>query len=162
MLKGEVPETEYETFNILKLVHEIYEKNFPQAIRNDIPITIEIEISPMATFSTSIKAFDIIFSNLLKNAIEASAQHLENFKNEEKIIISIWYDSKNNSLSIKNKVFHKESLMNKDKWNDVNYTSKSGHQGIGLFIINTLSAKTNIKIKRYIENEYVQFELSCI
>ncbi len=166
MMGGSIPSSEYQEINIFDEVDKLIQRFIPASIQGDYPIKIKIDIDKNNTFFTSPKAFEIIISNLLKNAIESLAPFVDTPKalDTDKFTISIGFDKSSDkscqTLTITNFILDESNLKNYKNWDEINYTTKKSHHGVGLYIVKTLAEKTNLKINKNLKDDLISFEIS--
>lgn len=159
MIGGKIPANEFQEINLKSTIDNVVLKLNPNELTEALNITIKNNIPEDILISTSKKGFEIIFANLFKNSLEALAPFYDKKEFQEKLLITLNYDPHNKILSIKNPILDLKNLKSFQNWEDLSFTTKEGHQGVGLHIAKTLASKANIDFTRQTTDNSVVFFL---
>lgn len=159
MISGNIPESEFQEINLNATIQNIITNLDSSGLVKFLDIKINIIIEPDIFLKTSQKGFEIIIANLIKNALEALAPYYDKEEYRKLLIIEINYNSEKNILTISNPIFDLLAIKNFHKWSDINFTTKDGHQGVGLHIAHTLCSKCHLKISNEFVKNTVYFNL---
>lgn len=159
MMGGPIPPNEFKKIHLHKIIQDIVTGLDSTNIISRLAIRINIDIPPDVTIMTSPKGFEIIFANLFKNALEALAPFYEHSEFKNHLTINIQFDETTKALSISNPIFDGNNLKNVQNWKEISFTTKEGHQGVGLHIIYTLASKCNIEINQALTKNIITYSL---